>query len=171
MKKPALIILAVFLLGAITWLSLSYFEVQKLFIDEHVNEALPENITPTSPTSEATAPQPQIIAEGELVRVDAIHYGKGTVQILKTSSGENIVRFNDVEIGNGPDLFVYVSDSTEPTNEIASLGNYTNLGKLKGNIGSQNYVLPSSAELGFEPHSIIVWCKRFEVLFTYAVMK
>jgi hypothetical protein len=168
MKKPLLIVLVLAALAVTTWLSLTYFEVQKLFIDERVDEALPAETT----TSTDTAPRaPQKIAEGNLVRVDSIHYGEGIVQLLQTSTDEQIVRFDNVTIGNGPDLYVYVSDSTEPTNKLESLGNYANLGKLKGNIGSQNYTLPSSEELGFEPRTVIVWCKRFEVLFTYAVLK
>jgi hypothetical protein len=166
MKKLILIILALFILSITAWLSLTYFEVQKLFINERVDEALP-----TETTADSTSQAPQKIAEGSLVRVDAIHYGEGAVQLFEDATGERIIRFDNVKIGNGPDLFVYVSDSTEPTNELESLGNYKNIGKLKGNIGSQNYTLPSTAELGFEPRTIIVWCKRFEVLFTYAVLK
>ncbi len=44
---------------------------------------------------------------------------------------------------------------------------YLNLGPLKGNIGSQNYTIPTEADLaGFR--SVVIWCRRFAVGFGVA---
>lgn len=161
-KKPAILILSILILGIISALAFGFFEVQTLVTNERVDEKLP-----SSEVSKPTAPQ--VLAEGELRRIDAVHYGQGTVQLLQSADDASIVRFDNVTIANGPDLYVYISETANPGNTIASLGQYADLGKLKGNIGSQNYVLPDNLE--FKPQSIIVWCKRFGVLFTYAEME
>ena len=41
---------------------------------------------------------------------------------------------------------------------------YVELGELKGNIGNQNYTIPSSVNLDRYP-AAVVWCKRFSVAF------
>ncbi len=46
---------------------------------------------------------------------------------------------------------------------------YLDLGELKGNKGSQNYVLPGSANLD-EYRSVSVWCDRFNVSFGAATL-
>lgn len=67
---------------------------------------------------------------------------------------------------NGPDLYVYLSNSNTPTRDEKSLGQYVNLGRLKGNVGNQNYEIP---ELASGYTTAVIWCKKFSVLFSYAV--
>ena len=46
-------------------------------------------------------------------------------------------------------------------------GSYLDLGKLKGNVGGQNYELPPE----FDPsvhRAILIWCLRFAVPFAVA---
>jgi len=66
------------------------------------------------------------------------------------------VRFeDDFATDNGPDLFVVVYVD----------GERIELGKLKGNQGSQNYELPESVDPQ-RVESVAVWCKRFDSIFT-----
>ena len=44
---------------------------------------------------------------------------------------------------------------------------FVDLGRLKGNIGAQNYAIPASVDLGAY-RSVVVWCKRFGVPFAAA---
>ena len=49
-----------------------------------------------------------------------------------------------------------------------SLGSdHLKLGRLKGNIGNQNYVLPDNHELGIY-RSVVVYCLQFETVITSA---
>ena len=41
-------------------------------------------------------------------------------------------------------------------------GRYVDLGELKGNIGSSNYLIPPDVDLGALP-SVSIWCARFNV--------
>jgi len=58
---------------------------------------------------------------------------------------------------NGPDLYVYLS-----TDKAAS--DFVNLGRLKGNMGNQNYEIPQGTDLD-KYDTVLIWCKAFSVLF------
>lgn len=171
------------LVAVAAFLAIAVFGVHTLFFDDEVDEAGPEFAsgaeltTPPStttapatteaagPTAEAdptttttTAPAEPVVTvagTGTFVAVD--HPGEGTVNLL-TDGTQTFVRFEDgFSTDNGPDLFtvVYVG------------GERIELGRLKGNVGAQNYELPPD----IDPASVdvvAVWCKRFDSTFTEA---
>ena len=155
MKKIIILIVIVILLG----LGLFYFQLQKYFIEDRVDENLPEMMVES---------ELMILKQGNFVDADFIHKGVGRAYILESSDGGKVLRFEDFDITNGPDLFVYLAETTAPTGGLESLGNYIDLGQLKGNVGNQNYELPADIS-GY--NSVVVWCKKFGVLFLYAVLK
>jgi len=61
---------------------------------------------------------------------------------------------------------VYLSNVEKPNGTVASLREYIDLGLLKGNKGSQNYVIPEGYE---NYYTVVIWCKQYGVLFSYAV--
>ena len=79
--------------------------------------------------------------EGDFVGVnDGIHNAEGKAKVIPLDDGSSILRLEDFESTNGPDLYVYLS-----TDEKAS--NYVDLGRLKANSGNQNYELPENVDL------------------------
>ena len=48
-------------------------------------------------------------------------------------------------------------------------GRQVDLGELKGNIGSSNYVLPADVDLA-QLRSVSIWCDRFNVSFGAAAL-
>jgi hypothetical protein len=42
--------------------------------------------------------------------------------------------------------------------------NFMDLGRLKGNIGNQNYEVPVDIDLS-KYNNVLIWCKAFSVLF------
>ncbi len=70
-----------------------------------------------------------------------------------------ILRLENFKATNGPDLYVYLSK--DPTGIDDGI---INLGRLKGNIGNQNYDIPEDASLE-EYNNVLIWCKMFSVLF------
>ena len=46
---------------------------------------------------------------------------------------------------------------------------HVELGRLKANLGNQNYAVPADADLG-ELRSVTIWCKRFRVSFGAATL-
>jgi hypothetical protein len=48
-------------------------------------------------------------------------------------------------------------------------GDYVKLGELKGNIGDQNYEIPSDADLS-DMRSVVIWCDMYNVAFGTAAI-
>ncbi|MCP3994544.1 MAG: DM13 domain-containing protein [bacterium] len=115
----------------------------------------------TSTTTTTTQPAgPVAIGDGSFYGID--HSAEGTATIYE-QGGSYILRFeDDTDIQNGPDLFVWLLESD--AYEGGDPGEFIDLGKLKGNVGGQNYVMP--AEFDLEVHQfVLIWCKRFAVPF------
>ncbi|MBI2042093.1 MAG: DM13 domain-containing protein [Candidatus Nealsonbacteria bacterium] len=157
MKKRTIAIYLFILLVAagLAGLEIFYFKFHTYFQRTAVNEALPVQA------------EMEIVAEGQFIEIDMIHKGSGTAKIIE-QNGKRYLRFENFSVTNGPDLYVYLTDSEKLNNNDESLGEYVNLGRLKGNVGSQNYEIPESA-WGYR--TAVVWCRQFSVLFSYAAMK
>ena len=119
--------------------------------------------TTTAPSSTTTTTQPAgpvAIGDGSFYGID--HSAEGTATVYE-QDGAYVLRFeDDTDIQNGPDLFVWVLESDSYAG--GNPGDFIDLGKLKGNVGGQNYVLPTE----FDPdvhQFVLIWCKRFAVPF------
>ena len=106
-----------------------------------------------------------ILYVGEFVGVnDGIHNAEGQVKVLKLNdSATNFLRLEDFKATNGPDLYVYLS-----TDKSAS--EFVNLGRLKGNVGNQNYEIPEGTDLS-KYTTVLIWCQAFSVLFGSAELE
>ncbi len=146
---------------------LAWYLGSPLFVRTYTNEAPPTTTFVTAPQSTETvtaAPAgPRILSMGELGYVDRVHNGKGPVRIVDVG-GQLFVRFEDVAITNAPDVHVYLSRETGGRwAETTSLY----LGALKATNGSFNYELPAGIDI--VPYkSVVVWCRAFRVLITWA---
>lgn len=97
--------------------------------------------------------------------VSVAHEGSGTAKLLPFPQG-NIVRLEDLDVDNGPDLHVVLSKEQD-IRSSEDLGEYIELGKLKGNKGNQNYQVPDNINIS-EYHSVVIYCKAFSVVFNSA---
>ena len=88
---------------------------------------------------------------------DGIHDAQGDAYTIPLENGSNVLRLENFQSTNGPDLFVYLS-----TDENAS--EFINLGALKANNGNQNYEIPDDTNLD-KYNKVLIWCKSFSVLF------
>ncbi len=80
--------------------------------------------------------------------------------LLIQSEGGDLLRFEDFETINGPNLHIYLSADLEATD-------YLDLGPIKGTKGNINYDLPENID--YERYNkVLVWCQPFAVLFSYA---
>ena len=122
---------------------------------------------PTAVTAGRTgSPVGRLIARGQLQRVDEMHRGTGPV-VLFEFQGKHIVRFEDVAIQNGPDLHVYLGRGSGGAYD-GSRDLY--LGALKATNGTFTYELPAGTRLE-DYRSVVVWCRAFAVLFTWADLR
>lgn len=140
-----------------------------LFIRSHANEAAPAAAEPTVAASAAAsrsappASAPRTVRSGHLGYVDALHHGAGEVRILETLDAR-VLRFEDVAISNAPDIQVYLSTDAGghyvPENAL-------HLGALRATNGSFNYPIPAGVDVS-SFRSVVVWCRAFGVLITWA---
>ena len=156
---------------------LVWFEPQKLFVDQTVNEAAPGTITmeprtPEPPISKDTgkppeAPMVELLASGAFRSLE--HETTGRAVVLQQAGAPAILRFENLDTSNGPDLRVYLSEVPAGNDWHAYGARFLDLGELKGNVGNQNYAIPSGTDLSrFE--SAVIWCRRFSVGFGVAAL-
>jgi hypothetical protein len=137
-----------------------------------VQEQPPAAPEPAAPEAEQAPPPPApsagpvLLGAGRFVGL-AGHSGTGDAGIFRNADGSLVLRFENFDIENGPDLEVYLvpgPDQTSlPDGSIA-------LGALEGNIGDQNYELPAGTELAPGPYTALVWCEAFSVEFVGATI-
>jgi hypothetical protein len=88
---------------------------------------------------------------------DGFHNAEGVAKIIQLADGTDILRLENFKATNGPDLYVYLS--TDKTN-----ADIVNLGRLKGNIGNQNYLIPAGTDKT-KYNTALIWCRAFSVIF------
>ena len=183
------------MIAAIAW-----FEPHKLFIDDKVNEAAPVGLSTSAttalaaplatpaPTTQSAAPaqtptpspiptpsappaapvSPVVLGSGSFVTHE--HATSGKALFIRLPDGTRTLRLEDLKTSNGPDLRVYLSSAAPDAGWHAFGDDYVELGKLKGNIGSQNYDIPANVDLA-RYSTAVVWCKRFSVSFGAAAVR
>lgn len=111
---------------------------------------------------------PVVLSAGVFSDADNIHKGSGNAGLYRLADGNHVLRLENLNVTNGPDLHVFLvrHPGPEASSDVTE-GNYVDLGALKGNIGNQNYAIAADIDLtGFA--SVVVWCKAFGVLFSTA---
>jgi Electron transfer DM13 len=109
---------------------------------------------------------PKALASGHFHGV--AHKGVGEASIYQLAEGKRVLRFTNFETSNGPDVRVYLvaSEDAKDSDTVKKAG-FVEVGALKGNIGDQNYELPSDLDLS-KYRAVTIWCKRFSVNFATA---
>jgi len=134
-------------------------------IDEsmtQINQSLSEQ-----QTSQTGNESSNLLLTGSFVGVgDGIHDAQGIAKVIPIEGGGNVLRLEDLIVTNGPDLYVYLS--TDSTDKSAS--DFVNLGRLKANIGNQNYEIPEGIDIT-KYDTVLIWCRAFSVLFGSADLK
>lgn len=172
---------------------LALFQPWLLFVDERVDEDLPDDVTATdsgglagdgassdqprggAPDGADEAPAWTELARGDFI--DAEHGTTGTVRIVRAADGSRQLWLEGLDTSNGPDLHVWITDrmsggDCEGCSDswgIYDDGDYVALGELKGNQGDQRYDIPEDAALG-GMKSVVIWCDRFNVAFGSAAI-
>lgn len=121
--------------------------------------------TPDAPVDEAPA-GPVLLGAGTFVGL-AGHSGTGDAGLFQDVDGSRVLRFENFDIENGPDLEVYLVPGADQTSLATGS---IHLGALKGNVGDQTYDLPAGTELAPGPYTALVWCEAFSVEFVGATV-
>lgn len=191
MRRRAAGITAAAVAVVVAAVALPLFQPWRLLTDKVVDEALPGTApisTPISMTSSSTTPptvsahpakptpvvkpRPKILLTGKLISHE--HRTSGTVAVLSLPDGGRVLRIENLDTSDGPDLKVWLSDAElSPGRDgwhVFDDGAYRSLGSLKGNHGNQNYPIPADVRLDAF-RSVAIWCDRFNVSFGAAGLK
>ena len=133
------------------------FRPERLFVNAKVNEAMPASATSASET---------VVASGTFHSV--AHETKGNASVYQLGDGRRILRFTNFETSNGPDVHVYLVQASDATDsDTVKKAGFREISPLKGNVGDQNYELPSDVDLN-KYRAVSIWCQRFGVNFATA---
>lgn len=88
------------------------------------------------------------------------HQATGKAEVI-TVGDISFLRFEDFEVTNGPDLHVYMTKKGDVDTGI-------DLGKLKGNKGTQNYELSGINTDVYD--TVVIYCQPFHVYFASATL-
>ena len=101
----------------------------------------------------------------------SFHRGSGTATIYRGPDGSLLLRLEDLDVTNGPDLHVILSPHPDPNrpSDVMTVG-YVDLGKLKGNRGNQNYPIPAEVDVSAQG-SVVIYCEPFAVVFSVAALR
>lgn len=182
-------ILTISLVAMLIFLSLGWWLVSPLFFSARGSDNNPfvrVSVSPTavSPrpeandatrTQEPTSPAggPVVLARGSFVDMnDGIHHGEGEVTIGKTGEGTYVLFLDELNVTNGPDLYIYLSASNNPTNHDQVTQGGFNLGHLTATQGSVRVDIPTDAGQNLQNYeSVVIYCQAFSVIFTTAPLK
>ena len=181
-----------FVLAVIIGIPVGWYLLSPLWVNVEVNESFPAapapvstevSMTETEPTKavETAVAEPDKVMEEEMPAVemsvlaqgsfyDVAHVGGGEALLYQLADGSRVLRLQGFEVENGPDLHVYLAPIDPVPNTVGTeIPGSVDLGKLKGNIGDQNYEIPADLDLS-QFQSVVIWCQPFRVPFTAAAL-
>jgi hypothetical protein len=141
-----------------------WFTVAPAFFDKRVDERLlgataaPAPKAPstvTGPAATAAPAGPVKVTTGPLQGL-AGHYGKGAASVYRLPDGSHFVRLEAIDTPHAPAVYVYLVPRAGQTGPDGGV----DLGALKGNQGSQNYVVPPGVDVA-RYQTVLLWCRRF----------
>lgn len=128
------------------------------------------NMAPASNLNENLETDQEILLTGNLEYINDNHQGSGVVRLVKKENGDIALQFIEVDIINGPEYYVYLSDKPEFSGINDDPGTYRNLGLLPALTGTFEIEVPSNLNIN-SVNSVVIWCKPFSVIVTYATLK
>lgn len=104
--------------------------------------------------------QAQLLASGDLA--PRAHEVQGRALLIKQDN-KKILRFENLKTINGPDLRIYLATDLSDRD-------FVELAKIKATKGNVNYDVPTGVNTD-RYNKVLIWCKAFSVLFSYAELK
>jgi len=94
------------------------------------------------------------------------HDAAGDARLVQLPGGERRLTLTNFETAAGPDLRVYLVAGRPSDGN----GQSKDLGRLKGNIGNQQYDVPRDIDVA-RYSTVVIWCRAFSVAFGQAPLK
>lgn len=176
--KRNIIIIGVIVIAVVGWYLISPVfkqvelqEASPLVIQDSMDTMTPEQKKDFEEAVEAAKPNvmlmddtmpasPSLLSQGDFK--PRAHEVEGKALLIQQGD-KKILRFEDFETINGPNLHIYLSSELGIKDSI-------DLGKIKATKGNVNYELDPSIDTD-RYNKVLVWCVPFRVLFSYAELK
>ncbi|HLZ38076.1 MAG TPA: DM13 domain-containing protein [Mycobacteriales bacterium] len=145
------VVVAAVLVAAAITVVFVVFQPQRRFYDTTVRE-----------------PPPATVVGRDAARVRSgafrglAHQASGRAVLLPLTDGSRVLRLEDLDVDNGPDLHLYLATARADGRASAFARDRVDLGRLRGNRGDQNYPVPAGVDTG-ALRSAVIWCPRFSV--------
>ncbi len=110
--------------------------------------------------ADAGPAQAKLLAQGDFK--PRAHDVEGKALLIE-KDGQKTLRFENFETINGPDVDIYLASDLSDED-------FVNLGDIKATKGNVNYAVPPGTDTT-KYNKVLVWCKAFGVLFSYAELK
>lgn len=172
-----------FSIVSIIVVGIGYFLLSPLWRNVKLDEALPQaqvvkdNLETMNPTTkEQFMKEVEAMKDKVMVKADSMPSNAPVVlkeatlvarahgvmgkALLVQVGGEKIIRFEDLKTINGPDLRIYLSTGL-------SVDDAVDLGAIRATEGNVNYNVPTRTDTT-KYHNVLIWCRAFGVLFSYA---
>jgi hypothetical protein len=161
MKRRTVWIVAGVVVLGLGW---ALFRPELVFVNRTVSEAFPAASAAPTGGAETLA-----LVHGSFHGV--AHETSGAATIHRFPDGSRVLRLTNFKTSNGPDVRVFlVAAADAADNDTVKNAGYVELGKLKGNVGDQNYDVPADVDLA-RYRAVTIWCNRFGVNFATAPLK
>ncbi|MGV8142315.1 MAG: DM13 domain-containing protein [Candidatus Pacearchaeota archaeon] len=141
---------------AILFMSLAYYLLSPLIIVKEAND-----LPPTSVGDGSVGVNGLTLSSANLIA--SAHEVSGEVKMIGLPDEKRVLRFENLDTVNGPDLYIYLATDTSATD-------FVDLGEIKATKGNVNYDIPSGTDLE-KYDTVLIWCKQFKVLFSYGELR
>jgi hypothetical protein len=150
------------------WTTIRDVEVnERVVTGVKASELAPAPAAPAAQdTPAAPAPVDVELASGSFASL--AHQTSGTARVIDLADGGRRVTLTGLETDNGPDLRLYLVPGG--SNPDGSVDGGVDLGRLKGNKGTQQYDVPAGTRIS-DGASVVIWCRAFTVAFGVAELQ
>jgi len=119
----------------------------------------------TAPLKDTQPTAPRRLAAGQFKGY--AHETEGNAGIYEVD-GKRVLRLTNFKTSNGPDVHVYLVAAQDAKDDATvKKAGFIDLGSMKGNVGDQNYDVPSDVDLS-KYQAVTIGCARFNVNFATA---
>ena len=147
--------------------------------DDRVNEQVVTGVAasraaPARPAAPTAGNAPAVAPPATNVEVargqfeTRAHSSHGTAAVVALAGGGRRLTLTDFDTSNGPDLRVYLVKG--PLRGDGDVHGAVDLGRLKGNVGNQQYKVRDDVDIAAYS-TVVIWCRAFSVSFAQADLR
>ncbi len=132
---------------------------------------------PTAQQPTPVLPDAQVIAKGKFdPPLDAVRQARGKVTLYRSADGSLLLRFDDFDVTNAPQMVVYlVAAATPPTDLKTAIKkedfdtdvSHFEVGPLLGSHGNQQFDLPRELPIT-RYQSVVIYSESLRIVYAFA---